>query len=121
MFWYASSFNQNIGGWSVENVNEMGQMFCSGLGLRPGHRRLERSTTSGTCSQMFSSASSFNQNIGGWSVEQVTNMHWMFGHASSFNQDIGGWNVERRQRYALDVRLGLRRSTRTSAGASTPT
>merc|ERR1712025_1259655 len=29
MFYYASAFDQNIGGWSVENVNQMGQMFNS--------------------------------------------------------------------------------------------
>merc|ERR1712167_522902 len=68
MFWYASSFNQNIGGWSVENVYEMGQMF--------------------------SWASSFNQDLGGWSVENVRDMHYMFHWASAFNQDIGGWRVE---------------------------
>merc|ERR1711898_14916 len=32
-------------------------------------------------------------NIGGWNVEQVTNMHWMFGYASSFDQDLG-WCVD---------------------------
>ena len=42
--------------------------------------------------QMFNSASSFNQNIGGWSVAQVTNMHWMFSYASAFDQDLGGYS-----------------------------
>merc|ERR1712167_293503 len=67
MFWYASSFNQNIGGWSVENVYEMGQMF--------------------------SWASSFNQDIGGWRVEQVLDMSYMFHWASAFDQDLG-WCVD---------------------------
>ena len=42
---------------------------------------------------MFTSASSFNQDISAWNVEQVTNMHWMFGWASSFNQDLN-WCVD---------------------------
>jgi surface protein len=42
---------------------------------------------------MFSSASTFNQAIGGWNVSNVTTMLAMFNEASSFNQDIGGWNV----------------------------
>jgi surface protein len=42
---------------------------------------------------MFSVASAFNQPIGNWNVESVTNMATMFVAAYKFNQNIGSWNV----------------------------
>jgi surface protein len=44
-------------------------------------------------SYMFSNATVFNADIGGWDVSNVTDMHFLFYLASSFNQDIGGWDV----------------------------
>ena len=43
---------------------------------------------------MFYSADAFNQNIGSWNTEKVTDLSGMFQGAAAFNQDIGSWNTE---------------------------
>merc|ERR1712072_1175501 len=42
---------------------------------------------------MFRGAESFNRDISGWRVDNVTDMGWMFWGAGAFNQPIGDWQV----------------------------
>ena len=42
---------------------------------------------------MFWSAVSFNQDLSGWNVSQVTSMRSMFLHAHAFNGNISGWDT----------------------------
>jgi surface protein len=42
---------------------------------------------------MFDNASSYNQPLASWNVNQVTNMGYMFNAATSYNQSLASWNV----------------------------
>ena len=44
---------------------------------------------------MFYGCKSFNQDVSGWDVSNVTNMIYMFGGCESFNQDLSKWNVSK--------------------------
>ena len=45
-------------------------------------------------SSVFKLASSFNQDISNWDVDNVTRMDYMFRGTSNFNQDISSWNID---------------------------
>ena len=66
-FQNASSFNQEINDWTVDNVTNM--------------------------SQMFNGAIAFNQPLDNWDVSNVTNMSQMFNGAIAFNQPLDNWDV----------------------------
>ena len=66
MFYKASAFDQDIGGWRVDKVTDM--------------------------ARLFQDASAFNQDLGGWAVQSATMMNFLF-YASAFNQSLG-WCVD---------------------------
>ena len=63
-------------------------------------------------SEMFSYASAFNQPIGNWNVNKVTNMDTMFMFATAFNQNLSKWCVTniptQPANFALDAFAGWR-------------
>ena len=42
---------------------------------------------------MFRDAASFNGDLSGWDVRNVTDMSGMFVDAAAFNGDLSGWDV----------------------------
>jgi surface protein len=103
MFSNADSFNQNIGSWDVSRVagtNGFREMFRNNGGFNNGGSpdiNNWRFTTSSTVTMqdMFGNADAFNQNIGAWNVEKVTDMSGMFANTLLFNNsgssDINNW------------------------------
>jgi surface protein len=92
MFWDATTFNQNIGGWDVSNVTDMSRMFRSAAVFNQNISGWDVSSVTNML-EMFYLATNFNQNIGGWDVSSVTDMEGMFNSASIFDQNIGSWDI----------------------------
>ena len=84
-----------IGGtFDLTNVTNMGAMFagCSLLTSVNGISSWDVSNVT-SMSDIFNSASLFNQDISSWNVSSVNNMNAMFAFATSFNQPLNSWNV----------------------------
>jgi surface protein len=96
MFAGATLFNKNLTAWNVSSVMNMSNMFASATAFNNGGAALSWGNKTRNViimSGMFSSATAFNQAIGDWNVGSATLMEGMFQFATAFDQDIGGWNV----------------------------
>jgi surface protein len=77
---------------NLSSVTNMSNMFSHASTFNQNIGSWDISSVT-NMSGMFSYASTFNQNIGSWDVSSVTNMYGMFSYASTFNQNIGSWDV----------------------------
>ena len=91
MFYYTTSFNQPLDNWDVSSMTNMSSMF-SGSNYNQPLNNWDVSNVIDTYG-MFSNASSFNQDIGDWDVSRVSDMSYMFSGATTFFQDLSGWTV----------------------------
>jgi len=100
MFARAIAFNANISTWNMSNVTNMSYMFSRAFafnngGVALGWTTIGASGTQVNMSNMFFTASAFNQNISSWNLSNVTNMTNMFQNATVFNNgDLAlGWTT----------------------------
>ena len=121
MFSGASSFNQPLNDWRVDNVTDMHGMFhnqppsrstmsriCTMfLGARRSTNRWTASTTSGYVRDVRPrDRESFNQPLNDWRVDKVTNMQAMFW-APRPSTRTSATGRSTRSRYGRNVLLGL--------------
>ena len=83
----------SIDQWGTNQWNSFNYAFYDCINLQGNATDTPDLSNVTDMSNMFSGASSFNQNINNWDVSNVTDMARMFRDASAFNQPIGDWNV----------------------------
>jgi len=82
----------SMNSWDVSSVTNMSNMFNSATLFNQDISGWDVSSVTDML-QMFWVAGDFDQDVSSWDVSSVLDMSGMFGHASYFNQDIGGWDV----------------------------
>ena len=78
--------------WALPGLTSLYGAFngCSNLTTVPTYLPSDVTNTS----YMFKGASTFNQNITGWDVTNVSKLNYMFSDATTFNQNIGpSWPI----------------------------
>ena len=95
MFHAATSLNQDLSGWDMSGVSEISSMFKDAHSFNNGGQDLTWDTDLASVTNLngtFRQAYAFNQPIGEWDVSAATDMSEMFVGASSFSQDLSGWS-----------------------------
>ena len=94
MFNGAISFDKNIGGWVTSKVTDMEGMFAGAIKFNQDIGGWDTSKVT-NMNKMFKFAIKFDQNIGEWDTSMVgmIGMYYMFQNASSFDKDLSGWCV----------------------------
>lgn len=81
----------NIDQWQTSNVTNIDGMFSSCSSFNQNISAFDISSITSFMG-LFYGCSSFNQPLT-WNTAAITEMNSMFSYATSFNQDISNWNV----------------------------
>ena len=85
-------YNTSINDWDVSHITNMSNMFATATEFNQPLNNWDVSHVT-NMSQMFAEALKFNQPLNNWVVSSVTNMSGTFVAAMKFNQNINSWNV----------------------------
>ena len=88
-----TSFDQDLSTWNVSLVIRMASMFENSPVFRGTGLEDWNIANVEYMDNMFSSASSFNENLNRWNISKITNMENVFRDAASFNRDLNTWDV----------------------------
>jgi len=80
-----------ISDWDVGGVTNMAHLFSSATSFNQDIGNWDVSSV--TDMESMFRGTPFNQDIGNWDVSKVTDMESMFRETDAFNQDIGNWDV----------------------------
>jgi hypothetical protein len=93
-----TNFDQDLGNWSVNNVNSFSAMFSNCTSFKNNGSNSMSGWTTSACTDMttmFLSTNNFNVPIQSWNTSNVISMNRMFNGAIRFNQPIGTWDVSK--------------------------
>ena len=85
-------YNTSINDWDVSHITNMSNMFATATEFNQPLNNWDVSNVT-NMSGMFAEALKFNQPLNNWVVSSVTNMSGTFVAAMKFNQNINSWNV----------------------------
>ncbi|MCH8535719.1 MAG: DUF11 domain-containing protein, partial [Flavobacteriaceae bacterium] len=86
-------FNSSINDWDVSNVTVYNNMFAGASSFNQPLDQWQINENTIALSGMFDGASSFNQDISSWRIDDIQSLNNMFRDAISFNQDLSSWNT----------------------------
>ena len=96
MFASNSTFNQDISGWDVSNVEEMGGLFWNNPIFDQDLSQWDTSSVKGM-QKMFMGATGYDKSLGDWDIGNVTNMLEMFKNSGlstdNYDATLIGWNT----------------------------
>ena len=99
-----TSFNQNINGWNVSNIEDFSSMFKNNTSFNQPLNNWNTEKAN-DLTNMFDGATAFNQPIGMWNVALAQYFDFMFLNATAFDQNLATWDISNTSSDSMDDML----------------